>query len=123
MTCQGADGSPPKATSAGSSSTPGMDKSKEHLEDVKKYMQKQEQDMKQRQVEYEKALKEANTALHSKMVNMEASLRKEMHEKIAKDFEPSARQAAVGKAIKDFNEGKTSKTAEKLDDKKQKAKK
>ena len=32
-------------------------------------------------------------------------------------------KAAVGKAIKDFNEGKTSKTAEKLDDKKQKAKK
>ena len=41
-----------------------------------------------------------------------------MHEKIAKDFEPTGATAAVGKAIKDFNEGKTSKSAEKQDEKK-----
>lgn len=63
-------------------------------------------------------MKEANTALHAKMVNMETNLRKEMHEKIAKDFEPSAGQAAVGKAISDFNEGKTSKSAVKIGEKK-----
>ena len=67
------------------------------------------------------AIKEANTALHAKMVNMETNLRKEMHEKIAKDFEPSAGQAAVGKAISDFNEGKTSKSAVKIGEKKKMA--
>jgi hypothetical protein len=42
-------------------------------------------------------------------------MRKQMEEKLSRQFGPNPSQAAVGKAIKDFNEGKTSKAAEKID--------
>ena len=83
-------------------------------------MKSQEEALAKRKADYEKTIKDANSALHTKMVNLENQMRKQLNDKISESFGPNPRQAAVGKAIKDFYDNKTSKAAEKID---QKAKK
>ena len=99
-------------------STPGMIASEKHIKEVEAYAKSQAEALKKRQAEYADTIKKANAALHDKFVKLEDDYRKQMNEKISEAFGPNPRQAAVGKAIQDFNAGKTSKAAEKIDDKK-----
>jgi len=61
-------------------SAPGMRKSQAHIDDVSKYLKQSQCDLDKRKAEYEKVKKEADTALHAKMINLEGNLRKEMEE-------------------------------------------
>jgi len=94
---------------------PGIKKSQEHIDNVNTYVKQQEIDLQKRKAEYQKLAKEANTALHSKMITLEDNVRKEMHDQLAKQFGPNPKQVAVGEAIKDFNEGRTSQAASKVE--------